>query len=179
MSKELVTKLSICKLPYKFTPIEYSESNPFCPVVVSAPLNKNLGPLCPEITTKRGGSGRLGAIIPHTNIIASPIADGGSITFVICDELGRYELDLVRDIPHKLEITHLGFSKGIDQISISENTTRDFILRESTESLKEVIIEQQMAVIVKKIPSPAARFHHQLPLKCQNKAPLHQNLAVF
>ena len=87
--------------------------------------------------------------LPHTNIIASPIADGGSITFAISDELGRYKLDLEREIPYKLEITHLGFSKGIDTITISENTTRNFELYESLESLEEVIIEQQMAVIVK------------------------------
>ena len=87
--------------------------------------------------------------LPHTNIIASPIADDGSITFAISDELGRYKLALEREIPYKLEITHLGFSKGIDTITISENTTRNFELYESLESLEEVIIEQQMAVIVK------------------------------
>ncbi|MGB7841300.1 MAG: TonB-dependent receptor [Salinimicrobium sp.] len=87
--------------------------------------------------------------LPYTNIIATPFADEGSITFAISDELGRYKLDLVRDITYKLEITHLGFSKGMDTITILENTTRNFTLYESMESLEEVIIEQQMAVIVK------------------------------
>lgn len=87
--------------------------------------------------------------LPFTNIIATPFADEGSITFAISDELGRYKLDLVRDITYKLEITHLGFSKGMDTITILKNTTRNFTLHESMESLEEVIIEQQMAVIVK------------------------------
>lgn len=87
--------------------------------------------------------------LPHTNLIASPLEDAGSITFAISDELGRFKLDLVREKIYKLEITHLGFSKGIDTIIISENTTKNYILYESMESLEEVIIEQQMAVVVK------------------------------
>lgn len=88
--------------------------------------------------------------LPHTNLIATPLGEEGSITFAISDQQGRYRLDLIKDIAYGLEITHLGFSKGIDTVRIFENTTKNFTLYESTESLEEVIIEQQMAVVVKK-----------------------------
>lgn len=87
--------------------------------------------------------------LPHTNIIATPLAEEGNITFAISDPQGRYRLQLLQDVPYGLEITYLGFSKGIDTVTISENTTKNYTLYESTESLEEVIIEQQMAVVVK------------------------------
>lgn len=87
--------------------------------------------------------------LPHTNIIASPTGEGGPITFAITDEQGRYKLNLNMSTQYFLEITHLGFSKGIDTLTISENTTKNYTLYESSESLEEVIIEQQMAMIVK------------------------------
>lgn len=85
----------------------------------------------------------------HTNLIAKPLQEGARITFAIADERGRYKLDLESAVPYKIEITHLGFSKGIDTISISENASRNFTLYESSESLETVLIEQEMAVVVK------------------------------
>ena len=87
--------------------------------------------------------------VPYTNIIATPLAEGSSITFAISDEQGRFRLELTKEIPYILDLTHLGFSKLTDTLSISEDSFRNFILFESTDDLEEVIIETELAVIVK------------------------------
>lgn len=87
--------------------------------------------------------------LPHTNIIASPLGGEASINFAISDEQGRYRLDLTSEKQYRLEVIHLGFSKLVDTLSISENTEKDFILFRTVEALEEIIIEQEMAVIVK------------------------------
>ena len=87
--------------------------------------------------------------LPYTNLIASPLDEQGRITFAITDEQGRYRLNLSTNVTYKLEITHLGFSKGVDTVKISKETIRNLTLFESTETLEEVIIEQKMAVVVK------------------------------
>ncbi len=91
----------------------------------------------------------VGQPLPHTNIIATPLVGESSITFAISDERGRYKLELLKEIRYGLEITHLGFSKEIDTILVSKSTTKDYTLHENMESLEEVIIEQQMAMVVK------------------------------
>lgn len=87
--------------------------------------------------------------LPYTNIIATPLSENQEITFAITDEQGRYKLKLPKATTHHLEITHMGFSKVTDTIILEKNTTRNYTLIESAESLEEVIIKQKMAVVVK------------------------------
>ena len=87
--------------------------------------------------------------IPNTNIIATPLDTDDEITFSISDQKGRYRLILSEHSRYLVEITHLGFKKISDTIQISEDQTQNFTLQESTESLEEVLIRQEMAVIVK------------------------------
>ncbi|WP_229731927.1 TonB-dependent receptor [Psychroflexus planctonicus] len=91
-----------------------------------------------------------GIALPYTNLIASPIASpDAQITFSISDELGRYKLELKKAIPYKIEITHMGFSKLTDTLQIEESTTKNYTLIESNESLEDVLVKAEMAVIVK------------------------------
>lgn len=87
--------------------------------------------------------------LPYTNIIATPLSENQEITFAITDEQGRYKLKLPKATTHQLEITHMGFSKVTDTIILEKDTTRNYTLIESAESLEEVIIKQKMAVVVK------------------------------
>ncbi|QSS97345.1 TonB-dependent receptor [Psychroflexus sp. ALD_RP9] len=87
--------------------------------------------------------------IPNTNIIATPLDTDDEITFSISDQKGRYRLKLSEHSRYLVEITYLGFQKISDTIQISENQTQNFTLKESTVSLEEVLIRQEMAVIVK------------------------------
>lgn len=87
--------------------------------------------------------------IPYTNLIATPLTENQNITFAITDNQGRYKLNLAQAVSYQLEITHMGFSKVTDTIKFSQNSEKDFYLQESNESLEEVLIQQEMAVIVK------------------------------
>lgn len=93
----------------------------------------------------------LGQPLPHTNIIAKPISgEKQSLRFAISSENGKYKLALKKEVVYRLEISHLGFFKGIDTVVNVNNAEKDYILYETVEALEEIIIEQQMAVIVKK-----------------------------
>ncbi|MFN2261162.1 MAG: carboxypeptidase-like regulatory domain-containing protein [Psychroflexus sp.] len=87
--------------------------------------------------------------ISNTNIIATPLDTDDETLFSISDQKGRYRLKLSENSKYLVEITHLGFKKISDTIQISEDKTQNFTLQESTESLEEVLIRQEMAVIVK------------------------------
>lgn len=87
--------------------------------------------------------------VPYTNLIASPLVENQDITFAITDNQGRYKLTLVQDVSYQIEITHMGFSKQVDTLQLAANQDKNYTLQESTESLEQVIIKQEMAVIVK------------------------------
>ena len=91
-----------------------------------------------------------GIALPYTNLIASPIDNpDAQITFSISDEKGLYKLELKKAIPYKIEITHMGFSKLTDTLQIEESTTKNYTLLERNESLEDVLVKAEMAVIVK------------------------------
>ncbi len=87
--------------------------------------------------------------IPYTNLIASPLAENQDITFAITDTQGRYKLSLNQGVTYKIEVTHMGFSKFTDTLNLTEDRVKNYNLQESTQSLEEVIVKQEMAVIVK------------------------------
>ena len=87
--------------------------------------------------------------VPYTNLIATPLTESQEITFAITDVQGRYKLNLAEAVSYQLEITHMGFSKVTDTVKFTANSQKDYYLQKSTESLEEVIIKQEMAVIVK------------------------------
>ncbi len=87
--------------------------------------------------------------IANTNVIARPLTNEATFQFDISDINGDYNLKLQANISYELSITHIGFSKISDTITLTQDTERDFVLNTSTESLDEVIIEAEMAVVVK------------------------------
>ncbi|MBB4118476.1 hypothetical protein GGR32_000750 [Mesonia hippocampi] len=87
--------------------------------------------------------------IAYANLIATPLEENQNITFAISDAEGRYKLKLLQAVNYKVEITHMTFNKHTDSLTIIKNTQKNYSLKERTESLKEVIIEKEMAVIVK------------------------------
>lgn len=58
-------------------------------------------------------------------------------------------MKLSKGIPYKLEITHLGFSQLTDTVSIASDILKNYTLFRTTQSLEEVLIKAQLAVIVK------------------------------
>lgn len=86
----------------------------------------------------------------NTNVIATPLLEtNAQIKFSISSSKGEYRLKLESNQSYLIEVTHLGFKKIMDTLQLSQDLTKDYIMVESTESLEEILIEQQMAVIVK------------------------------
>lgn len=87
--------------------------------------------------------------LQNTNVIATPTGKNDASTeFSISDQKGRYKLSLEQEQTYKLEINQLGYAKILDSIVLSEDKTKNFTLYKSTESLDEVVIESEMAVVV-------------------------------
>jgi len=88
--------------------------------------------------------------IPNTNIIATPLTqEDVNITFAISSLEGEYRLKLENSIPYQIAITHLGNKKITDTITLTNDKVKNYTLQESTETLEEVLIKAEMAVIVK------------------------------
>lgn len=87
--------------------------------------------------------------IAHANVIATPQDSILQTTFSITNQQGKYKLDLIANKNYTLKITHLAFGKQIDTVTITKSDTKNYTLFERTESLEEVVIEQEMAVVVK------------------------------
>ncbi len=85
--------------------------------------------------------------VANTNLIATPYAEG-EITFAIADDKGKYDLKLNKDLAYKIEITSLGFSSVTDSLKISENTVKNYVLKESNEQLEQVVVKAKMAMVV-------------------------------
>ncbi len=84
-----------------------------------------------------------------TNLIAIPQSDALGMEFSITDEQGRYRLNLQKDSMYVLEVSYLGYQKITDTIIATQDITRDFTMKESNESLEEIVLKAKMAVVVK------------------------------
>jgi len=88
--------------------------------------------------------------VPNTNIIATPLTqEDFKITFAISSLEGEYKLKLENNILYQIAITHLGYKKITDTITLTSDKVKNYTLQESTETLEEVLIKAEMAVIVK------------------------------
>lgn len=86
--------------------------------------------------------------IPNTNLIATPVSGDHNITFAIADQKGKYELKLEKEVFYKIEINSLGFASFTDSLAITENTHKNYILKESNEQLEQVVVKAKMAMVV-------------------------------
>jgi hypothetical protein len=88
--------------------------------------------------------------VPNTNIIATPLTqEDVNITFAISSLEGEYKLKLENNVTYQIAITHLGYKKITDTITLTSDKVKNYTLQESTETLEEVFIKTEMAVIVK------------------------------
>lgn len=90
----------------------------------------------------------LGQPIPHTNLIATPTTGSNDISFAIADFDGKYNLKVEKNTAYAVELTSIGYASLTDTIQINQDTSKDFVLTESTEELEEVVIEAKMAMVV-------------------------------
>jgi len=84
--------------------------------------------------------------LSFANIVAEPITKSNNLKFGITDEKGRYKIEL-KEGNYTIKVSYLGFKTQTLELSIKDDTIKDFILKEQADNLDEVIIE--IPVIVK------------------------------
>jgi len=89
-----------------------------------------------------------GTPLLFANVIADP-EENISIEFSISDETGYYKLNLKKGNKYHITISYLGFIPKTYEVIATQDTTKDFILKESTESLKEVTLKYTSPVVIK------------------------------
>ena len=90
--------------------------------------------------------------LENANVIAKPLDTNNKIKFAIADHLGRYKLELQKDVSYEVRVSYLGFKEQVLKISANfSEKEHHFILKESGQELKEIIISYEYKpVIIKK-----------------------------
>ena len=90
--------------------------------------------------------------LERANVIAKPLQENAELKFAIADHLGRYKLVLEDNVLYEIKVSYLGYK---DQTLLVEPKStiknHNFILQETGEELKEIVIKYEYKpVIVKK-----------------------------
>ncbi|MBC3845472.1 TonB-dependent receptor [Winogradskyella echinorum] len=94
----------------------------------------------------------LNNVLQNVNIIAEPIQDDYSLKFAITDHLGRYKLNLEKEVSYKISVSYIGFKKEELQILVDfKKKEYHFVLIVKTETLDEIIIDYKPTpILIKK-----------------------------
>lgn len=87
--------------------------------------------------------------LTYANVIAKPQNSIINLSFAITDEKGRYKLELTKNEPYTIEASFLGYTKQGFEVNSSESGEKNFILKQASQQLNEVVIIQQLPVEVK------------------------------
>ena len=55
----------------------------------------------------------LGNPLQNANVIAKPLLEKQGLKFAIADHLGRYKLELEKEVPYEVRVSYLGFVEEI------------------------------------------------------------------
>lgn len=89
--------------------------------------------------------------LPNANVIAKPLVKNQGLKFAIADHLGRYKLELERNIPYEIQVSYLGYIEAILNIEANSSLKEyHFKLKEKGQQLKEIIIDYEYKPIVVK-----------------------------
>ena len=55
----------------------------------------------------------LGNPLQNANVIAKPLVEKQGLKFAIADHLGRYKLELEKEVPYEVRVSYLGFVEEI------------------------------------------------------------------
>lgn len=82
--------------------------------------------------------------LENANIIASPIDQDATLKFSITDNKGRYKLELEKEIKYKITASYIGYKEQSLIIeSNSASTSHHFILKNTGQQLKEIVIKHE------------------------------------
>ena len=94
----------------------------------------------------------LGKPLQNANVIAKPLVEKQGLKFAIADHLGRYKLDLEKEVPYEVRVSYLGYKEEVLNLPANfSQKEHHFKLKETGQELKEIIITHEYKpVIVKK-----------------------------
>ena len=84
--------------------------------------------------------------MPYANVIAKPKDVSKNLQFAITDNEGFYRLQLAKGDTITISISYLGYKPLAYQFIALKGAQKDFILKESSESLDEIIIEMPVTI---------------------------------
>ncbi|WP_130734288.1 carboxypeptidase-like regulatory domain-containing protein [Flavobacterium sp. J27] len=89
--------------------------------------------------------------LANANVIAKPLLENKGLKFAIADHLGRYKLELEKEVPYEIKVSYLGYKEVV--LKVEANTDlkeHHFVLQESGQQLKEIVIDYEYQPIVVK-----------------------------
>ncbi|MFN3907609.1 MAG: carboxypeptidase-like regulatory domain-containing protein [Flavobacterium sp.] len=93
----------------------------------------------------------LGKPLPNANVIAKPATEGASLKFAIADFKGRYKLELEKNTNYQIRVSYIGHQEHVLNYQANSNLSNyNFVLKQTGEQLKEVIITHKYEPIVVK-----------------------------
>ena len=94
----------------------------------------------------------LGKPLQNANVIAKPLVEKQGLKFAIADHLGRYKLELEKEVPYEVRVSYLGYKEEVLNLPANfSQKEHHFKLIETGQELKEIIITHEYKpVIVKK-----------------------------
>ncbi|MEP0479152.1 MAG: carboxypeptidase-like regulatory domain-containing protein, partial [Nonlabens sp.] len=88
--------------------------------------------------------------IENTTIYSKSLGEEEGLLFSISDIDGNYKLKLSKDKSYVITISYLGYNEIKDTVILKNDLVKNYILKESAESLDEIILRKKLAVSVKK-----------------------------
>jgi hypothetical protein len=88
--------------------------------------------------------------IENTTVYSNSLDHEEGLLFSISDIDGNYKLNLSKVKSYVITISHLGYDEIKDTVSLKSDLVKNYVLRESAESLDEIILRKKLAVSVKK-----------------------------
>ena len=94
----------------------------------------------------------LGKPLQNANVIAKPLVEKQGLKFAIAEHLGRYKLELEKEVPYEVRVSYLGYKEEVLNLPANfSQKEHHFKLKETGQELKEIIITHEYKpVIVKK-----------------------------
>ena len=89
--------------------------------------------------------------LANANVIAKPLLENKGLKFAIADHLGRYKLELEKEVPYEIKVSYLGYKESLLKVDANSNLKEHhFVLQESGQQLKEIVIDYEYKPIVVK-----------------------------
>ena len=90
----------------------------------------------------------LGNPLQNANVIAKPLVEKQGLKFAIADHLGRYKIELEKDVSYEVRVSYLGYKEEVLNLPANfSQKEHHFKLKETGQELKEIIITDRKSVV--------------------------------